>query len=222
MLHLERYQYGIGRGLNLCKNHRAPRLYNDDYWFLAHLFLRVHNHHHIVAVVSLYGLAAETAVGCLLHRVASGYAYGTRILGSIVIILQTERHISVASLLHVVSTVADTSTGFLNQTDGKVGLLWFIHHIKVSLHQSQVDRLHSFLLRNASPQAWYGRKVTLGHIHLHTVLYRQHIVVVVLKHHNRFKLSFIALLHKLRIAHELLRFCRVQIRILKQSHAEHI
>ena len=64
--------------------------------------------------------------------------------------------------------------------------------------------------------------MALRHKHLQTFIYRQHLVIMVLKHHNRFQLCIISLLHKLGISNELLRFNRVEIRILKQSNAEHI
>ena len=145
MLNLERYQYGVGRRFNLFENHWASGLNYYYYRFLTHLFFGVYYHHHIVAIVSLHGFASETAVSCSFHRVATCYAHCTCILGSVVIILQTEWHITIATLLHIFGTISDTGTWFLNQTDGKVGLLRFFNHVKVLLYQIKVYRFYSFL-----------------------------------------------------------------------------
>ena len=64
--------------------------------------------------------------------------------------------------------------------------------------------------------------MALGHIYLLAILNGQHMVIMVLQHDDGFELGLITLLHELRIAYNLLCLGRIEVRILEESHTEHI
>ena len=139
MLHVEGNEDGVGMGLNLRKHHRTASLKDDDDRFVAHRLLSISDEQHIIAVIGLDGLATETAVGGLLHRIAASDTHGTGKGGGIIAVLQAEGQIAVAALLHVVVAEAEARAGFFYQTDGEVGLSRRVHHVKILLHKIEAD-----------------------------------------------------------------------------------
>ena len=104
---------------------------------------------------------------------------------------------------------------------GEVGLSRRLHHIEILLHKVEADGLDGLLLRDAAPGTSDGGEVALGYEDLLAVFDGQHQIAVVLQHDDGLELSLIALLHILRLAHDLLRLSGVKVRILEKSHTDH-
>ena len=141
----------------------------------------------------------------------------------IILVLQTDRHITRASLLNIFLRIAPVAFRCIDIEQCKVCLLWVIGELIVLIDRSRVNL--PIVMRNSGltttkecNRRWV---VTFREIDFRTFRYRQHLLVV-FEHDNRLELRIVSLRHKLLATHHLSRVHRIHVCILEHTHSEEI
>jgi len=139
----------------------------------------------------------------------------------VVVVLQRDRHIAIAALLHIFGTPALSVLGIRDEADGEVGCLGGIDHLIVFGKLSFVDRL--FVVGSYRYTEHVDRSIVMerGHIDL-LFLGNWEQVVLVFQHHHTLDLGIISLLHEFGIAHELLRNSGIEIGVFEETNSEDV
>ena len=214
-------QQRIGRTLELRYHDRTTRIEGNHDRLATHQLPGVEYEFHIVLVCCLDGLAAIRTVGEVLLGVATSNTGLAGVGGSIVIVLQADGHIAIASFVAIGHIVTSTRRRLIDEHQGKVGILRIIDHVVILLHEVEADGIVPLVLARRTKEAHRLDKVALGDIDVLLLGHGKRLLVV-LQHDHRLLLNVITGLHILGATNNGSRFGGIEIGILEQTYAEDI